>query len=204
MKCGNRMDDDASFCSACGTPAGQTAPAGQASAQSASATSAQAVSPSAAPATQNQTAGTAAVNTPLPEGATPFDAFALQPLPPGARVNELENVTTEKGKRSAMHVPCTIPVEQAYNTASQILRYNGYTPKGHVDGMIWKKGTGLATAMHYISITPLQDHLYVQGWVMMGIGDATLMEQPLTGFVAALPKSMTKKVITDIQRACQP
>ena len=148
--------------------------------------------------------GAQVASAPQPTGApVPFEAFELAPVPQGVRVNSLEPIDTPKGKRSAMYVSCSIPVEQAYEAASQILADNGYKPKPYDGQMVWKKGTGLATAMHYVNVVPVQGHLYVQGWVMMGVGDATIMEQPLHGIVAAIPKSSTKKVVMKIKDACR-
>ena len=63
---------------------------------------------------------------------------------------------------------------------------------------VWKKGTGLATSMHFIKIEYDTDNVMIWGWTAAGIGSASMNELGLNGFVGALPKKMIKSTIEEM------
>ena len=131
--------------------------------------------------------------------APPFESFPLDPVPYGVIPNELNDIRTDSGKRTEVYVPIRVPEEEAYQRAMDVLSSEGYSPRVYKEELIWKKGTGLLTSMHYIKLIPMQGHMYLQGWVMMGLGDAVLVEQPLSGVIGLVPKRTTKGTIERIQ-----
>ena len=87
----------------------------------------------------------------------------------------------------------------AQRTIEQILTTKGYHIQNYGYGeLVWKKGMGIMTAMHYIKVEyyPTEIHLY--GWVQSGIGDAGFGEMDLTGFVGCIPKKAVLKVMEQI------
>lgn len=69
--------------------------------------------------------------------------------------------------------------------------YNGET--------VWKMGTGLATAMHFIKTEYAGQMLRLYGWVQIGVGSAGGKERDLTGVVGAIPKKSVKKTMEKIR-----
>ena len=69
--------------------------------------------------------------------------------------------------------------------------YNGET--------VWKMGTGLATAMHFIKTEYAGQTLRLYGWVQIGVGSAGGKERDLTGVVVAIPKKSVKKTMEKIR-----
>ena len=69
--------------------------------------------------------------------------------------------------------------------------YNGET--------VWKMGTGLATAMHFIKTEYAGQTLRLYGWVQIGVGSAGGKERDLTGVVGAIPKKSVKKTMEKIR-----
>ena len=65
--------------------------------------------------------------------------------------------------------------------------------------IVWKKGTGLMTAMHYIKIEYSNDTLTVSGWVQIGLGSVGGKESSLEGFSAKIPKKSVKNTIEKIR-----
>ena len=69
--------------------------------------------------------------------------------------------------------------------------YNGET--------VWKMGTGLATAMHFIKTEYAGQTLRLYGWVQIGVGSAGGKERDMTGVVGAIPKKSVKKTMEKIR-----
>ena len=93
-------------------------------------------------------------------------------------------------------------MEDAKKKVETILSQNGFHEKTIKTGeIVWKKGTGMMTAMQYIKTEFLEGELVLSGWVQAGLGSVGLSEMELTGFVAAIPKKSTMKVINQIQNS---
>ncbi|MBQ3486800.1 MAG: hypothetical protein IJA71_00800 [Clostridia bacterium] len=87
----------------------------------------------------------------------------------------------------------------AQRTIEQILMSNGYHIHNYSTGeIVWKKGTGLMTAMHYIKVEYYATEIHLYGWVQSGIGDVGLGEMDLSGFVGIIPKQAVSKVLDQI------
>ena len=63
---------------------------------------------------------------------------------------------------------------------------------------VWKKGTGIATSMHFIKIEYDESNVMIWGWTAAGLGSASMNEMGLTGFVGAVPKKMIRGTIEDL------
>ena len=66
---------------------------------------------------------------------------------------------------------------------------------------VWKKGTGMLTAMQFIKLEFSQKEFVIYAWVQMGLGDLGGSEMDLTGFVAAIPKKQLINIIEQIKKA---
>ena len=81
-----------------------------------------------------------------------------------------------------------------------ILVNDGYKLINYNDEMVWKMGTGLMTAMHYIKFEFSDNVLCISGWVQGGTGSVVGgKEHDLTGFTAAIPKKSVAKTMTKIE-----
>ena len=90
-------------------------------------------------------------------------------------------------------------IATAQRTIEQILMSNGYHIHHYNTGeLVWKKGTGLMTAMHYIKVDYYATEIHLFGWIQSGIGDMGLGEMDLTGFVGIIPKQAVSKVLDRI------
>ena len=88
-------------------------------------------------------------------------------------------------------------------TAQQRINYilvsKGYHTTPYRTGeVVWKKGTGLMTAMHYIKVDYYATEIHLFGWVQAGLGDAGLGEMDLSGFVGCIPKQAVSKGLDQI------
>lgn len=145
-----------------------------------------------------------AVAATQPQMWQPSQPAQPQPQPAqtqAAPMGVLFSFNTKDGSRSGIYMFCKTPSTYAAETAVQILSQNGFKPNEYKGESVYKKGVGLATAMQYVKLEPTADSLYVQGWVVMGIGDIGINEMDLDGVVGALPKKSLKKVLDKIQAA---
>lgn len=105
--------------------------------------------------------------------------------------------------RTIINLPLRSSVDESYNTAVNILQANGFKEVSYNGETVWKKGTGLLTAMQYIKIeftdTITDTTLIVSGWVQAGVGSVGGNEMALNGIVAAVPKKSVMKVIEQIK-----
>lgn len=132
-----------------------------------------------------------------------WSGCSQQPVvdPQRPQKDKLLTVNSGNGKRSEVYLTCEVSPSQAAQIAEQILMQNKFKPEDYKGEAVWKKGTGMATAMQFVKIAPFEDALGIQAWVQAGIDDVGLKEQCLDGFVGALPKKMLLKVVEQIQNA---
>ena len=125
------------------------------------------------------------------------------PAQPAPAVPATTMITVEggNGKRTQATLAYHTAPEQALSAAELVLRQNGFNPKSYHGESVWKKGTGMLTAMQYVKLIPAGNSLVIQGWIQIGVGDAGLKEQCLDGFVGAIPKKMVLKTIEQIRAA---
>lgn len=101
--------------------------------------------------------------------------------------------------RTIINLPLRNSVDESYNTAVNILQANDFKEVSYNGETVWKKGTGLLTAMQYIKIEFTDTTLAVSGWVQAGVGSVGGNEMALNGIVAAVPKKSVMKVIEQIK-----
>lgn len=105
-------------------------------------------------------------------------------------------------KRTVIQLPINQDPAMLHDGITKLLTADGYHEttynKTGVNEIIWKKGTGFLTAMHFIKLDYQPGVLIVSGWIASGIDTLTFTEQPLEGFMAAIPKSSCKKTVDKI------
>lgn len=90
--------------------------------------------------------------------------------------------------------------DDAQRKISAILSQKGFKPTTLKTGeKVWKKGTGIMTAMQFVKIEFSQNEFVMAAWVQAGIGSVGGREMDLTGFVAAIPKKQLMKVLEEIK-----
>ena len=90
-------------------------------------------------------------------------------------------------------------IDNANSTAISILQNNGFKQISYNGESVWKKGTGLMTAMQYVKLEFDVNNLVLSAWVQAGLGSAGGSEMALSGFVAAVPKKSLMKVVEKIK-----
>jgi len=101
--------------------------------------------------------------------------------------------------RSTFTVPYYQSFQQTETTINNILGSQGYCSHDLHGESVWKKGTGLLTAIHYIKIEYSEKDVTISGWVQTGMGNIEMSkEMDLNGFFGVIPKSSVKKVIDQI------
>lgn len=99
--------------------------------------------------------------------------------------------------RTYIDIPLHKDREQAEISIKNILTADDYRPIAYGVETVWKKGTGLATAMHFIKYEIKGNILHIEGWVQVGIGSFGGKERDLEGFSASIPK---KSVLNTIEK----
>ena len=97
--------------------------------------------------------------------------------------------------RTCVVVPYSIPFPTVKSTIEQILTKEGFKLKDYNGELVYKKGTGFATAMQYLKVDYTESEIYIFGWIQMGLGSIGGKEHDLTGMMAKLPKSNLQKRI---------
>ena len=101
--------------------------------------------------------------------------------------------------RTNMNIPIWGGFARADEVIRGILIKEGYREIQYNLETVWKKGTGLATAMHYIKVEYRNDGtLLLSGWVQFGIGSIGGGEHDLEGVIALIPKQSVKKTMEKI------
>lgn len=93
--------------------------------------------------------------------------------------------------------------EQLDKLIRNILIGDDYKEIDYNREVVWKKGTGLMTAMHYIKIEFTGDDLTISGWIQVGVGSVGGKESSLDGFAAKLPKKSVKNTMEKIKMAVE-
>lgn len=99
--------------------------------------------------------------------------------------------------RTSMQVQIKNERTKAEAAIINTLVADGYQQIKYGQELVWKKGTGVATAMHFIKYEISGDVLNIEGWVQIGVGDLGGKERDLKGFTAIIPK---KSVLGTINR----
>ena len=98
--------------------------------------------------------------------------------------------------RTTLEIAYHSDFDQAEKTISRILTSNGFNQTTSKSGEnVWKKGSGLMTAMQFIKTDFATDKVIFSAWVQVGIGSVGGEEMDLTGFAAGFPKKQLMKVL---------
>jgi hypothetical protein len=109
-------------------------------------------------------------------------------------------VLVPTGKRSEYVFPVA-NAAQAVAAAERVLTGSGFHLKDYHGEQVYKKGTGLATAMQYVKVMTYQNYLWLQAWVQIGVGSAGFDDMSLDGVLGAMPKKFCQKVVNKIKSA---
>lgn len=103
--------------------------------------------------------------------------------------------------RTTIQMKYDLPHQEANQRIESILSTHGFKPIDYNGESVWKKGSGVLTAMQYIKIEYSVGGAAVSAWVQAGLGSIGGSEMDLNGFVAAMPKKMLMTVLEEIQHA---
>ena len=104
--------------------------------------------------------------------------------------------------RTVIEVPCSCDLATVRQVVETVLANDGYSIYNYNNQMVWKKGTGAMTAMHYINTVYYDGLLVLEGWIQVGLGSVGGDEHDLSGsFVAAIPKKSTLATMRKIEQA---
>lgn len=114
---------------------------------------------------------------------------------------------THNKNRTFVQVPITGDPNAIDNAVAQLLRQEGYELTQYnetgLNETVWKKGTGMATAMKFIKLFYQPNILIISGWTSSGIGSITVNEMPLKGIVGAVPKKSCMNTIKMVVQIAQ-
>ncbi len=104
--------------------------------------------------------------------------------------------------RTSIKTSYSCSYDEAQRKISAILYQKGFKTTTLKTGeKVWKKGTGLMTAMQFVKVDFGQNEFIMSAWVQAGIGSVGGGEMDLTGVVAALPKRQLMKVLEEIKKS---
>lgn len=84
----------------------------------------------------------------------------------------------------------------------QVLIAEHYKEIDYYREVVWKKGTGMMTAMHYIKVEyPDYQTVRLSGWVQIGIGSVGGKERDLSGITGIIPKKSVQNTMNAVQSA---
>ena len=114
---------------------------------------------------------------------------------------------THNKNRTFVQAPITRDPHAIDNAVAQLLRQEGYELTQYnetgLNETVWKKGTGMATAMKFIKLFYQPNILVISGWTSSGIGSITVNEMPLKGIVGAVPKKSCMNTIKMVVQIAQ-
>ena len=105
--------------------------------------------------------------------------------------------------RTTVRIDFHQPPQVVDQMVRDILIADDYREIDYNREVVWKKGTGLMTAMHYIKIEYQGNTLLTSGCVQIGVGSGGGKERDLEGFTASIPKKSVKKTIEKLRAAIQ-
>ena len=106
--------------------------------------------------------------------------------------------------RSNYIFPYSMNFSEAEKVVNTLLQENGFFATILQTGeQVWKKGTGVMTAMQFIKVAYEQNRIIISAWVQIGLGSVGAGEMDLNGLAAIIPKASLKGVIKKIEMAVQ-
>lgn len=103
--------------------------------------------------------------------------------------------------RSIFHTQTLKSLDEIMLIIKNILDQEGYHEIERNGEVVWKKGTGAMTAMHFIKFDYVPGDLIISGFVQIGLGSVGLKEMDLTGVTGIIPKKSTFNTIQKIRKA---
>lgn len=104
--------------------------------------------------------------------------------------------------RTSIKTSYSCSYDEAQRKISSILSQKGFKTTTLKTGEnVWKKGTGLITAMQFVKVDFSQKEFVMSAWVQAGVGSVGSREMDLTGVFAALPKRQLMKVLEEIKKS---
>ncbi len=103
--------------------------------------------------------------------------------------------------RTITKIELRMSAEEADKIARQLLISEDYKEINYNREVVWKKGTGLMTAMHFIKVEFENSAAVISGWVQIGVGSVGGKEHDLSGLVAVIPKKSVEKTINKLVAA---
>ncbi len=104
--------------------------------------------------------------------------------------------------RTTMDISISGYTEELDSRIRQVLIGAHYREIEYYREMVWKKGTGMMTAMHYIKVEyPDYQTVRLSGWVQIGVGSVGGKERDLSGITGIIPKKSVQGTMNAIQAA---
>ena len=96
--------------------------------------------------------------------------------------------------RSAFELPYTCDKEKARDITIEFMQSHGFKAVTEGTETVWKKGSGLFSAMQYVRTDIMATKIVAQAWVRMAFFSASTLD----GFIAGAPKRRLKKTINQL------
>ena len=103
--------------------------------------------------------------------------------------------------RTFVDIPLQGDIAAADAVVKNVLISDDYREINYNTEVVWKKGTGVMTAMHFIKVEYVGNVLHLSGWVQIGVGSVGGKERDLSGIVGAVPKKSVKGTIEKMRAA---
>lgn len=103
--------------------------------------------------------------------------------------------------RTVIDIKMQVGREEADKIVRRILISDDYREINYNREVVWKKGTGMMTAMHYIKVEYENDTAVISGWVQIGVGSVGGKEHDLKGLLGVIPKKSVEKTMDKLVAA---
>lgn len=102
--------------------------------------------------------------------------------------------------RTIENIPYRSDFPTIKNRIDSFLSGNGFTLTQIKTGeTVWKKGTGLMTAMQFVKVEYGNGNITLSAWVSTGVGNFTANEMSLDGITAVAAKKPLKNLLTQLK-----
>jgi len=101
--------------------------------------------------------------------------------------------------RTRICAPYTADYKTVSSYVERFLIDEGFSPKDYHGEQVWKKGTGIATAMQYVKLEYTENGAVIYAWIQAGVGNVGGKEMDLTGIYGAVPKRNLLKRIQKLE-----
>lgn len=105
--------------------------------------------------------------------------------------------------RTYMNVELRQSAQATDEAVRKVLIADDYREINYNREVVWKKGTGMMTAMHYIKLEYKGNMLCVSGWVQIGVGSVGGKEHDLSGVMGSVPKKSVLKTMDKIKNTVE-